>query len=160
LGYAPMKLLLGTSVYSLGFIGGITSFVKSFVRGEINELTRLVYAARENALSIMNEEAKAIGADDVVGVKTYVYQLGNGLVEFLAIGTAVKKMPDIKTLSAQLPVQAVVVDIDTFYDSTNTSSFDVNMNTGSKPINRGSFWFFLLPLLLTLYIYIGHFFKS
>lgn len=50
----------------------------------------MIYDARENALGIINDEAKAIGADDVIGVKTYVYQLGNGLVEFLAIGTAVK----------------------------------------------------------------------
>ncbi len=147
LGYAPMKLLLGTSVYSLGLIGGVTSFLKSFVRGEINELTRLVYAARENALAIINDEAKAIGADDVVGVKTYVYQLGNGLIEFLAIGTAVKKSTDIRTESTQLPAQAIVVDKDTFYDSTNTNSFDINMNTGSKPINRGTFWF-LMPFFI------------
>lgn len=91
LGYTPLKLLLGTSVYSLGFVGGITSAIKSFVRGEINELTRMIYDAREHAIGIINDEAASIGADDVVGVKTYVYQLGNGLVEFLAIGTAVKK---------------------------------------------------------------------
>ena len=137
LGYAPMRLLLGTSVYSLGLLGGISALLKSFVRGEINELTRLVYGARENALAIINDEAKAIGADDVVGVKTYVYQLGNGLIEFLAIGTAVKKVPSIKTESIQLPAQAIVVDKDTFYDSTNVNSFNVNVNTGSKPINRG-----------------------
>lgn len=137
LGYAPMRLLLGTSVYSLGILGGVTSILKSFVRGEINELTRLVYAARENALAIINDEAKAMGADDVVGVKTYVYQLGSGLIEFLAIGTAVKKSTTIKTASEQLPVQAIVVDKDTFYDSANVSSLNVNMNAGSKPINSG-----------------------
>ena len=149
LGYAPMRLLLGTSVYSLGFIGGITSMLKSFVRGEINELTRLVYAARENALGIINEEAKAIGADDVVGVKTYVYQLGNGLIEFLAIGTAVKKMPAIKTASDQLPAQAIVVDKTTFYDSNYVGEMNVNLNTGSKPI-KGTLIFIYVTLILLI----------
>jgi len=134
MGYAPLRLLLGTSVYSLGFVGGITSALKSFVRGEITELTKMIYDARENALGIVNAEAKAIGADDVVGVKTYVYQLGGGLIEFLAIGTAVKKISSIKTESAQLPPQAIIVDRDTFYDSVSPGGFNVNVNADSKPI--------------------------
>lgn len=156
LGYTPMRLLLGTSVYSLGFIGGVTSLVKSFVRGEINELTRMVYAARENALGIVNDEAKAMGADDVVGVKTYVYQLGNGLIEFLAIGTAVKKSPTVKTLSDNLPAQAIVVDKDTFYDSTNVRGFHVNINTAPKPVNRGIQ--ILVPIIFIIYALILIFF--
>lgn len=150
LGYAPMRLLLGTSVYSLGLVGGVTSVIKSFARGEIDELTRLVYAARENALAIINDEAKSIGADDVVGVKTYVYQLGNGLIEFLAIGTAIKKLPTVKTESEQLPPQAIVVDKDTFYDSTNVRGFNVNMNSGSKPINTGLLTL-IIPILFFIY---------
>lgn len=165
LGYAPMKLLLGTSVYSLGLVGGITSVLKSFVRGEINELTRMIYSARENALAIINDEARSIGADDVVGVKTYVYQLGNGLIEFLAIGTAVKKSDRIKTESEQLPPQAIVVDKDTFYDSSNVSSLNVNMNSGTKKMNRGIFPI-LVPITIIIvvaikffvvYLLVGHY---
>ncbi|USQ13894.1 heavy metal-binding domain-containing protein [Legionella lytica] len=149
MGYSPLKLLLGTSVYSLGVVGGITSALKSIFRGEINELTRMIYAARENALALINEEARAIGADDVVGVKTYVYQLGNGLIEFLAIGTAVKKTTRIKTESEQLPPQAIVVDKDTFYDTKTFGDFSVNVNAGEKPINRGST--FLIPVIIIIF---------
>ncbi|KTD61083.1 heavy metal-binding domain-containing protein [Legionella spiritensis] len=152
-GYAPLRLLLGTSVYSLGLVGGITSVIKSFVRGEINELTRLLYDARENALAIINDEAKGIGADDVIGVKTYVYQIGNGLIEFLAIGTAVKKLSNINTQSPQLPPQAIVVDRDTFYSSVNTDSFNVNANKGAKPINQG-YMSWLIPVVIILFIII------
>jgi len=159
MGYVPLRLLLGTSVYSLGFIGGFTSFLKTFVRGEINELTRMIYDARENALAIINDEAKAIGADDVVGVKTYVYQLGNGLIEFLAIGTAVKKVSGIKTDSEQLPPQAIVQDKDTFFDFSSRG-FQVNMNTGTKPINRssllGTIIFFVVILIYILVAIFGH----
>ena len=40
------------------------------------------------AIGRLKSEANALGAADVVGVKTYVAELGSGLVEFLAIGTA------------------------------------------------------------------------
>lgn len=150
LGYAPMRLLLGTSVYSLGVIGNVASILKTFKRGEINELTSLIYAAREHALDIINKEAKSIGADDIVGVKTYVYQMGNGLIEFLAIGTAVKKMPVLKPESSQLPPQALVVDYDTFYNASN-SSWSVRANTGSKPMNQSS----LFGIIIFIIIIIG-----
>jgi len=127
MGYAPLKLLIGTSVYSLGFVGGIMSSLKSLTKGEIPELSSLIYEARENALAIINNEANAIGADEVVGVKTHVYQLGSGLIEFMAIGTAVKKIDGIKNKSAQLPPQAFTADWDTFVD-TAEMSFGVNLN--------------------------------
>ncbi len=149
MGYVPMKLLLGTSVYSLGFVGGVTSKLKSLVRGEISELTQLIYEARENAIGIIKKEADAMGADDVVGVKTYVYQLGNGLIEFLAIGTAVKKSDAAKTKSNQLPPQAIIVDQDTFYDSTQ-GGIQINLNKGTQTS-------FLGTILSWIVIFIGVF---
>jgi uncharacterized protein YbjQ (UPF0145 family) len=116
LGYQPLRLLLGTSVYALGFAGGITSFFRSFVRGEINEVTRLIYEARENALSHINQEAQQIGADGVIGVKLYIYELGSSFVEVMAIGTAIKRNPQMKTQYSQLPPQAIIRDRDTFFD--------------------------------------------
>lgn len=129
MGYAPMKLLLGTSVYSLGFVGGLTSFFKSFVKGEIPELSKLVYEARENSLDLIQREAQHLGADKVVGVKTYVHQLGGGLIEFLAIGTAVKKQDGLGTMSEHLPPQAFQVDKDTFVN-VNPYSYGVDLNQG------------------------------
>jgi uncharacterized protein YbjQ (UPF0145 family) len=121
LGYMPVQLVLGVSVYSLGLIGGISSFFKSFVRGEIKELTSLIYEARTEALKHIEEDARRCGADRVVGVKTYVYNLGGGVIEFLAIGTAVKKMPDVKTASENLLPQAIIRDQDTFINTAEAS---------------------------------------
>ena len=45
LGYQPLRLMLGTSVYALGFSGGLSTFFRSFSRGEIDAVTRLVYEA-------------------------------------------------------------------------------------------------------------------
>jgi uncharacterized protein YbjQ (UPF0145 family) len=131
LGYVPMRLLLGTSVYSLGIAGSVTSFLKSFAKGEISELTSLIYGAREESLGKIAAEATAIGADDVVGIKTYVYQLGSGLIEFLAIGTAVKRSTGVTTRSPQLVPQAIIRDKDTFFNSAE-ASFGVDLNQGAK----------------------------
>jgi uncharacterized protein YbjQ (UPF0145 family) len=121
MGLMPMKLLLGTSVYSLGVVGGISSAFKSLVRGEISELTTLIYDARENALNLISQEAKKIGADDIVGTKIYMYDLGGGLMEFMAIGTAVKKVDFVKTQSPTLIPQAVIEDHETFLNRTAVS---------------------------------------
>jgi uncharacterized protein YbjQ (UPF0145 family) len=117
LGYLPIRLVLGCSIYSIGFVGGVAAAFKSLARGEISELTKLVYDARENALHHIARDADECGADDVVGIKTYVYSLGSGIIEFLAIGTAVKKMPGVTTLSETLPPQAVMRDKTTFINT-------------------------------------------
>ena len=121
-GYMPVQLVLGVSVYSLGLLGGLSSFFKSFVRGEIRELTTLIYEAREEALKHIEEDARRCGADQVVGIKTYVYNLGGGIIEFLAIGTAVKQMPDVRTESENLIPQAIIRDQDTFINTADTTS--------------------------------------
>lgn len=131
MGYMPVELVLGVSVYSLGFVGGLSAFLKSFAKGEINELTTLIYEARENALHHIARDAAACGADDVLGIKTYVYQLGGGVIEFMAIGTAVKKVPGLTTLSDQLPPQAVIRDKDTFVNGAE-KSIGIDLNAGQK----------------------------
>jgi len=130
MGYMPVQLLLGVSVYSLGLVGGVTAAFKSLGRGEISELTSLIYEARENAIAHLVRDAAAAGADDVAGIKTYVYDLGKGLIEFMAIGTAVKYMPGISTLSPNLPCQAIIRDKDTFINTAETA-YGSNVGEGS-----------------------------
>ncbi len=133
MGYMPVQLVLGVSVYSLGFVGGITAALKGLGRGEISELTSLIYEARENAIARIAADATACGADDVVGVKTNVYQLGGGLIEFLAIGTAVKRIPGLTTVSEQLPPQAIIRDRDTFINTAETAlGTNLNQQTGGS----------------------------
>jgi len=156
-GYMPIQLVLGVSVYSLGLVGGITSFFKSFVRGEIKELTTLIYEAREEALKHIAEDAHRNGADQVVGIKTYVYNLGGGIIEFLAIGTAVKKMPNIKTTSEHLLPQAIIRDQDTFINTADTTStISLNQPTNSSSIfgvlaALGFFLFWVIYILVFIF---------
>ncbi len=135
LGFMPIELVLGVSVYSLGFVGGMSAFFKAFKRGEIDELTKLVYEARENALQHIMDDAARVGADDVVGIKTYVYELGGGMIEFMAIGTAVKRIPGAKTLSDNLPPQAVMRDKDTF---VNTAEKGAGKSLNSRDTRGGT----------------------
>jgi uncharacterized protein YbjQ (UPF0145 family) len=121
LGYAPLRLLLGTSVYSLGVGQGIGAWFQSFSRGEINSVTQLIYEARANALEHIRAEAKSIGADGVIGVKLHIYEMGSSYIEVMAIGTAIKKMAGLGTGSEVLIPQAVIRDRDTFFDETHIS---------------------------------------
>jgi uncharacterized protein YbjQ (UPF0145 family) len=118
IGYMPIRLVMGVSVYSLGLASGITSSLKSMVGGQIESLTELLYEAREKALARIEDDADSCGADEVVGVKTRVYDLGGGLVEFMVMGTAVKKIPGIGTRTDTLPPQAIIQDRETFVDDT------------------------------------------
>jgi uncharacterized protein YbjQ (UPF0145 family) len=119
MGYGPLRLLLGTSVFSLGLTGGIGAFFKGLSRGEVSSITDLIYKARENALAHIESEAKEIGADAVIGTKVFIYEMGGGFVEVLAIGTAVKKMDGLSTKSPALIPQAIVRDRSTFLDETH-----------------------------------------
>jgi uncharacterized protein YbjQ (UPF0145 family) len=159
-GYMPIKLVMGVSVYSLGLVGGITSIFKSFVKGEITSLTTLIYEARENALRHIELDAEQCNADQVVGVKTYVYNLGGGIIEFLAIGTAVKKIDGVTTESEQLIPQAIIRDQDTFIntaDGIKATSLDVPQKGGGIVTGVIGILIFLLVVFFKVFaIFGGH----
>ena len=119
LGYAPIKLLISTSVYSLGAIGGIRAAFQSLVRGELGDLTALIYEAREQVFDRLNREATALGAEEVVGIKTYIVELGSSLVEIFAVGTAVRKLQGMSVKTAALPAQAIIRDKDTWVNGAS-----------------------------------------
>jgi uncharacterized protein YbjQ (UPF0145 family) len=118
MGYAPVRLLLGSSVYSLGFSGGLKAFFSSLSRGEVTSMSRLVYEARENCLAHIHREAAELKIDAVIGVKVFINELSGGLVEVLAIGTGMKKHNAVATHSEFLLPQAIIRDRDTFFDET------------------------------------------
>ena len=119
-------------MYALGITGGISAFFKGLSRGEVTQLTTLIYDARENAILQIAKEADACGADEVVGIKTFISQLGSNMIEFMAVGTACKKMDGLKTISDQLPPQALVKDEDTVIKPSIHSAFAAkNLNQGN-----------------------------
>jgi len=123
LGYAPVKLLISTSVYSLGAVGGIKAAFQGLARGEVSDLTTLIYDAREQVFDRLKSEAKALAADEVVGIKTYIIELGSSLVEIFAVGTAVRTMSGLGVQTPNLPAQAIIRDKDTWL--SGDSGFDL-----------------------------------
>jgi uncharacterized protein YbjQ (UPF0145 family) len=134
LGYAPIELILGTSVFSLGVVGGLKAALRGIAKGEINSLTQLVYGAREQSIKKVQDQASAVQADMVIGIKTYIYQLGGDLIEFLAIGTAVKRVDGISPRSEQLPPQAIIRDKQTFVNTADYT-FGSDLSHQSPGIN-------------------------
>ena len=86
-GFEPMELVMGVSVYHVGFQ---TSGLRQ--QQELTTLTEAMYRARWNAMSRMQAEADALGADGIVGVRLEWRPHGAAgeHLEFLAIGTAVR----------------------------------------------------------------------
>jgi uncharacterized protein YbjQ (UPF0145 family) len=85
-GFRPVGLVLGSSVYHVGIQTGRWS--KNM---ELDKLSQAMYHARELAMTRMEAEADALGADGIVGVRLEIEfkEYGNDLAEFIAIGTAV-----------------------------------------------------------------------
>jgi len=156
LGYMPIQLVMGVSVYSLGLASGITSSLKSLVGGQIDSLTEILYEAREKALERVQEAAQKCGADEVVGVKTKVYNLGGGLVEFMVIGTAVKKIANVTTRQENLPPQAIIQDRETFIDDSlnANTNLDAGRKASATRMQRGPIQFVLSAIFIIFYIFI------
>jgi len=85
-GFRPLGLVLGSSIYHVGIQLGRWS-----KNQEMDVLSQAMYHARELAMSRMEAEASALGADGIVGVRLDVEfkEFGADIAEFIAIGTAV-----------------------------------------------------------------------
>lgn len=86
-GFRPLGLVLGSSIYHVGFQLG-----RWGKNQELDMLSNAMYHARELAMSRMEAEADVLGADGIVGVRLEIEfkEFGNDLAEFIAVGTAVK----------------------------------------------------------------------
>ena len=85
-GFDPVGLVLGCSIFHLGFQP------PRFGNAELVTLSQAMYSARELAMARMQEEADELGADGIIGVRLEVsrHDWGADSVEFVAIGTAVR----------------------------------------------------------------------
>lgn len=86
-GFDPVGLVVGSSIYHIGYQRASWS-----QNQEMGVLTQAMYHARELAMARMEEEANALGADGIVGVRLEVtrHEWGESLAEFVAIGTAIR----------------------------------------------------------------------
>jgi uncharacterized protein YbjQ (UPF0145 family) len=109
-GYAPLGLVMGTCVYHVGYRGLGATLATSMRNTELPHFTQALYEARELAMDRMQHEATELGAEGIVGVqlieKSHFW--GSHVIEFLAIGTAVRPIRADHVI--QPPVMVVTLD--------------------------------------------------
>ena len=83
-------LVRGSAVRTAHLGHDVMAKHKNLVGGELPEYTKLLAEAREQALDRMSEQARARGADAVVGVRFSSSEVDSGAAEVLVYGTAVR----------------------------------------------------------------------
>jgi uncharacterized protein YbjQ (UPF0145 family) len=95
-GHAPLGLVLGTCVYHVAHQGMFQAMGNIGQNKEMPNFTQALYEARELAMERMQDEARKVSAEGIVGVqiqeKSHIW--GSHTIEFFAMGTAVRKLPD------------------------------------------------------------------
>ena len=109
-GFEPLGFVVGSSIYHIGI-----QVARWGQNQELTVLSQAMYSARELAMSRMQAEADQLGADGVVGVNLRVqnYAWGQGVLEFIATGTAVRaidrqgahRAPNGRAFSSDLSAQ-------------------------------------------------------
>ncbi|MEY9932416.1 uncharacterized protein YbjQ (UPF0145 family) [Catenulispora sp. GP43] len=86
-GFTPVGLVMGTSIYHIGI-----QPTRWNTSQELSVLTQAMYTARELAMARMEAEADMLGADGIIGVEVRArrYAFSAEIMEFVAVGTAVK----------------------------------------------------------------------
>jgi uncharacterized protein YbjQ (UPF0145 family) len=79
----------GLIVRSVGFSKGVTGAFRSLKAGEVPQYTDVVNQARKHALERLVENARSLGGNAVIGVRFDSSDVGDGLAEIVAYGTAV-----------------------------------------------------------------------
>jgi uncharacterized protein YbjQ (UPF0145 family) len=94
LGLAPVTLVMGSSIYHVGWQN-----VYFNVASEFETVSHAFNESRRLALGRLLEEAEAAAADAVVGVRIEQgeHDWARGAVEFVAVGTAVRLPPGLRS---------------------------------------------------------------
>jgi uncharacterized protein YbjQ (UPF0145 family) len=113
-GAVPVAFVLGTCVYHVAHQGVIQSLRQAGQNQEMLQFTQGVYEARELALMRMQVEAAAAQSSGVVGVTVEVnnHVWGAHATEFLATGTAVRRLADEHKLTETSPKPTFTLGLD------------------------------------------------
>jgi uncharacterized protein YbjQ (UPF0145 family) len=81
-------MVIGNSVYSMGFVGSVGAGLRTIAGGEVEQVTRVIHDGRQRALERMVHEAEHEGGVGITGVSSeLIWQAGN--VEFLSVGSCI-----------------------------------------------------------------------
>ncbi len=85
-----LGIVKGNTVRARNIGRDILAGLKNLVGGEIEEYTKLIAEAREQALDRMIAQAEALGADAIINLRFSTSYIMASASEILAYGTAVK----------------------------------------------------------------------
>jgi uncharacterized protein YbjQ (UPF0145 family) len=96
-GYRVVKTLgvvRGIIVRSRSIVGTIGAGLQTLIGGNISILTDLCERTRQDALNLMLEHARQLGANAVIGLRYDAIEIMQGVTEVLCYGTAVLVEPN------------------------------------------------------------------
>jgi uncharacterized protein YbjQ (UPF0145 family) len=85
-----LGLVRGNTVRSRHIGRDVMAEIRNLVGGEVNEYTKMLAEAREEALDRMSAEAEKLGADAIVTVRFGTAEVMQHAAEVIAYGTAVR----------------------------------------------------------------------
>ena len=84
-----LGLVRGNTIRARHVGKDILAVFRNLAGGEIHEYTKMLAEAREQAIDRLIEDAQAVGANAVVGVRFQTSMIQTGAAEMLCYGTAV-----------------------------------------------------------------------
>ncbi len=84
-----LGLVRGNTIRARHLGKDILAVFRNLAGGEIHEYTKMLAEAREQAIDRLIEDAQAVGANAVVGVRFQTSMIQTGAAEMLCYGTAV-----------------------------------------------------------------------
>ena len=84
-----LGLVRGNTIRTRHLGKDILAMLKNLVGGEVMEYTKMLAESREQAIDRMIEDAEALGANAIVGLRFTTASMMQGAAELLAYGTAV-----------------------------------------------------------------------
>ena len=109
-GHRPLAMVMGSCVYHVAHQGVLKSLSNLGQNTEITPFTQAMYDARELAMERMQNEAMAAEAEGVVGVQLHEgsHNWQPHVLEFFAVGTAVKPIEDKSLIPEAVSPQVVI----------------------------------------------------
>ncbi len=84
-----LGIVKGNTVRACHIGDDLMAFLKNLVGGEMAEYTEVIAKSREQAMDRMTEEARALDANAIVGIRFETSHITQGAAEIMAYGTAV-----------------------------------------------------------------------
>jgi uncharacterized protein YbjQ (UPF0145 family) len=113
-GAVPVAFVLGTCVYHIAHQSVMQTLRQAGQNQEMIQFTQGIYEARELALERMQTEATQARSSGIVGVGVNVsnHVWGEHATEFLATGTAIRRLADEHRLPATSPKPTFTLGLD------------------------------------------------